>query len=52
LDVLLGLEYLHGIGIVHRDLKPQNLLLSTARNPLSGADVYVLRASLPIRTPR
>ena len=27
-DVVLALEYLHGIGIVHRDLKPDNLLIS------------------------
>lgn len=26
MDVLAGLEHLHGIGITHRDLKPQNVL--------------------------
>ncbi|KAI1317197.1 hypothetical protein EDD11_008889 [Mortierella claussenii] len=25
-EILLGVEYLHGMGIVHRDLKPENLL--------------------------
>ncbi|BFZ03386.1 hypothetical protein BsWGS_06425 [Bradybaena similaris] len=27
-EVVLALEYLHGIGIIHRDLKPENILLS------------------------
>lgn len=26
-EVVLALEYLHGLGIIHRDLKPDNLLL-------------------------
>lgn len=26
-EILLGLEYLHGLGIIHRDLKPENILL-------------------------
>lgn len=27
-DVVLGLEYLNGIGIIHRDIKPSNLLMN------------------------
>lgn len=27
-DLILGVEYLHGLGIVHRDIKPENLLIS------------------------
>ncbi|CAG5130329.1 unnamed protein product [Candidula unifasciata] len=27
-EIVLALEYLHGLGIIHRDLKPENILLS------------------------
>ncbi|CCH42580.1 hypothetical protein BN7_2124 [Wickerhamomyces ciferrii] len=27
-DIVLGLEYLNGIGIIHRDIKPSNLLIN------------------------
>ncbi|PKU71282.1 Serine/threonine-protein kinase OXI1 [Dendrobium catenatum] len=26
-EMVLALEYLHGLGIVHRDLKPENVLI-------------------------
>jgi serine/threonine protein kinase len=25
--IILGLEYMHGVGVMHRDIKPENLLL-------------------------
>lgn len=28
-DVVLGLEYLNGVGIIHRDIKPSNLLMNS-----------------------
>ena len=27
-EIILGLEYLHGVGIIHRDIKPENVVLS------------------------
>ncbi|CDR41100.1 CYFA0S06e01662g1_1 [Cyberlindnera fabianii] len=30
-DVVLGLEYIHGIGIIHRDIKPSNLLVNSEK---------------------
>jgi 3-phosphoinositide dependent protein kinase-1 len=32
-EIVIGLEYLHGLGIIHRDLKPENILL--------GADMHI-----------
>lgn len=32
LDILKGLEYLHGLNIIHRDLKPHNILLDEYLN--------------------
>ncbi|USP75689.1 hypothetical protein yc1106_02963 [Curvularia clavata] len=32
LQILKGIEYLHGLGIVHRDLKPDNILVSSLEN--------------------
>jgi protein-serine/threonine kinase len=26
-QILLGIQYLHGMGVAHRDIKPENLLL-------------------------
>ena len=36
-ELVLAIEYVHGIGIVHRDLKPENILLD-AKGHIKLAD--------------